>query len=201
MHDDLVDRVQDEREDENVPHIAPRLPQQLAPAAWIRENGPQEGGPAFRASCKPARIAKKTATAGWRISRNVIGPSERPMRFSHPRLSASSTIHLPVGHLELAGISKMELGLTIGDLAPICSTRIRLGPNAPVQVSAERSGSPAGRLPDRTPSLDRRARTGSSLARFGPTTRMALAKGNRYWDWTCEHRFFRSSGLILGVSI
>ena len=33
--------------------------------------------------------------AGWRISRKVIGPSERPMRFSHPRLSASSTIHLP----------------------------------------------------------------------------------------------------------
>ena len=33
--------------------------------------------------------------AGWMISRKVIGPSERPMRFSHPRLSASSTIHLP----------------------------------------------------------------------------------------------------------
>ena len=33
--------------------------------------------------------------AGCMISRKVIGPSERPMRFSHPRLSASSTIHLP----------------------------------------------------------------------------------------------------------
>jgi len=29
------------------------------------------------------------------ITRKVIGPSERPMRFSHPRLRASSRIHLP----------------------------------------------------------------------------------------------------------
>ena len=48
-----------------------------------------------RASRNPARIARRTATAGCMISRKVIGPSERPMRFSHPRLSASSTIHLP----------------------------------------------------------------------------------------------------------
>src|SRR5436305_2628445 len=47
MHVDLVDRVQDERDDENVPHIVPRLSQQLVPAAWIGENGPQEGGLAF----------------------------------------------------------------------------------------------------------------------------------------------------------
>jgi hypothetical protein len=44
MHDDLVDRVQDERDDENGPDIVPGLSQQLVPAAWIRENGPQEGG-------------------------------------------------------------------------------------------------------------------------------------------------------------
>jgi hypothetical protein len=56
---------------------------------------PKKGGWPSRASCNPARIAKRTATAGWMISRKVIGPSERPMRFSHPRLSASSTIHLP----------------------------------------------------------------------------------------------------------
>ena len=55
----------------------------------------KKGGRPSRASCNPARIAKRTATAGWMISRKVIGPSERPMRFSHPRLSASSTIHLP----------------------------------------------------------------------------------------------------------
>jgi len=47
MYDDLVDRVQDELDDENVPHIVPCLSQQLMPAAWIRENGPQEGGLAF----------------------------------------------------------------------------------------------------------------------------------------------------------
>ena len=47
MYDDLVDRVQDERDDENVPDIVPRLSQQLMPVTWIRENGPQEGGLAF----------------------------------------------------------------------------------------------------------------------------------------------------------
>jgi hypothetical protein len=47
MRDDLVDRVQDERDDENDPDIVPRLSPQLVPAAWIRENGPQEGGLAF----------------------------------------------------------------------------------------------------------------------------------------------------------
>jgi hypothetical protein len=47
MHDYLVDRVQDERDDENDPDIVPRLSPQLVPAAWIRENGPQEGGLAF----------------------------------------------------------------------------------------------------------------------------------------------------------
>ena len=55
----------------------------------------KKGGWPSRASRNPARIARRTAMAGWRISRKVIGPSERPMRFSHPRLSASSTIHLP----------------------------------------------------------------------------------------------------------
>jgi hypothetical protein len=33
--------------------------------------------------------------AGGMISRKAIGPSERPMRFPHPRLSPSPTIHLP----------------------------------------------------------------------------------------------------------
>ncbi|MGZ3302912.1 MAG: hypothetical protein ACXVBG_18655 [Isosphaeraceae bacterium] len=47
MYDDLVDRVHDERDDENVPHVVPRLSQQLVPAAWVRENGPQEGGLAY----------------------------------------------------------------------------------------------------------------------------------------------------------
>ena len=32
---------------------------------------------------------------GWMIGRKVIGPSERPMRFSHPRQTASSAIRLP----------------------------------------------------------------------------------------------------------
>ncbi len=47
MHDDLVDRVQDQRKDKDVPDIVPRLSQQLVPAAWMGENGPQEGGLAF----------------------------------------------------------------------------------------------------------------------------------------------------------
>ena len=55
----------------------------------------KKGGWPSRASRNPARIAMRTAMAGCMISRKVIGPSERPMRFSHPRLSASSTIHLP----------------------------------------------------------------------------------------------------------
>jgi hypothetical protein len=44
MRDDLIDRVQDERDEENAPDIVPRLSQQLMPAAWIPESGPQEGG-------------------------------------------------------------------------------------------------------------------------------------------------------------
>jgi hypothetical protein len=47
MYDDLLDRVQDECDDENDPNIVPRLSPQLVSAAWIRENGPQEGGLAF----------------------------------------------------------------------------------------------------------------------------------------------------------
>ena len=68
----------------------------------------KKGGWPSRASCNPARIARRTATAGWRISRKVIGPSERPMRFSHPRLSASSTIHLP-GRAPLNGTTAAYL--------------------------------------------------------------------------------------------
>ena len=47
MHDDLVDRVQDERDDENVPNVLPALSNQLLPAALIRQDGPQEGRPAI----------------------------------------------------------------------------------------------------------------------------------------------------------
>ena len=58
--------------------------------------------------------------AGCMISRKVIGPSERPMRSSHPRLSASPTIHLPGwAPLRLAGTSQMGLGLAVGDIARI----------------------------------------------------------------------------------
>jgi hypothetical protein len=36
MHDDLIDRVQDEREDEDVSNILPALSDQLSPEAPIR---------------------------------------------------------------------------------------------------------------------------------------------------------------------
>ena len=91
MHHDLVNRIQDEGGDENGPHILPALAQQLVALSRIRENGPQDGGLAAAQSLNPARIAKSMATAGWMISRKLIGPSKRPKRFSHPRLSASST--------------------------------------------------------------------------------------------------------------
>jgi hypothetical protein len=45
MHDDLVDRVQDERDDENASDVLPTLAHQLSPAALIRQDGPQEGRP------------------------------------------------------------------------------------------------------------------------------------------------------------
>jgi hypothetical protein len=44
MHDDLVERVQDEGDDENSADILPPLAQQLAPVARSRENGSPEGG-------------------------------------------------------------------------------------------------------------------------------------------------------------
>ncbi len=56
-----------------------------------------------------------------------------------------------LGTIELARISQMGLGLTVGDLALVSLTRIGLGPNASVQMSAARSERPEGRLPDRTP--------------------------------------------------
>ena len=95
MHADLVDRVQDERDDEDAPDIVPACRNNSGRRPGLEKTVHKKGGWPSRASCNPARIAKRTATAGWMISRKVIGPSERPMRFSHPRLSASSTIHLP----------------------------------------------------------------------------------------------------------
>jgi hypothetical protein len=51
MHHDLVDRVQDEGNEENVPDVLPALSHQLSPATLIRQDGPQEGLPAL--ACVP----------------------------------------------------------------------------------------------------------------------------------------------------
>src|SRR3954451_15846152 len=96
MHDGLVNRVQDQGDDENRADILPRRAQQLAPVARIRENGPQEGGWPLRASRNPALIAKKMATAGWMMKRKGIGPPGRPRRLSRPRQKASSIEGSPV---------------------------------------------------------------------------------------------------------
>jgi hypothetical protein len=51
MHHDLVDRVQYESDEENVPDVLPALSHQLVPATPIRQDGPQEGRPAL--ACVP----------------------------------------------------------------------------------------------------------------------------------------------------
>jgi len=51
MHHDLVDRVQDESDEENVPDVLPALSHQLSPATLNRQDGPREGRPAL--ACVP----------------------------------------------------------------------------------------------------------------------------------------------------
>ena len=51
----------------------------------------------------PARMAKKIATAGCIKKRKLIGPPKRPMRFSQPRESVSTSI-------KSLGLDRLALG-------------------------------------------------------------------------------------------
>ena len=69
--------------------------------------------------------------AGWRITRKVIGPPERPIEIlpSAPQCLFQD-IPSRLGTFELARIPQMGLGLTVNDLVLVSLTRIGLGPNA-----------------------------------------------------------------------
>src|SRR4249920_1161251 len=60
-----------------------------------RSKYPRNGGSPCRASFKPARMAKKIATAGCIKNRKLIGPPQRPTRLSQPRAKPSSMDDIP----------------------------------------------------------------------------------------------------------
>jgi hypothetical protein len=89
-----------------------------------------EGLPS-RASLQPARTANKIAIAGCIKMRKLIGPSQRPMRFSQPRARASSSIDA----------SSWQASVGSDDGEPLRGRRAGLarhpeGPAHPLELSA-----------------------------------------------------------------
>ncbi len=71
-HYDLVDKIDNDRDDEGSTYIFPPVLQDVSPVHAIGEDEPKYSGRLARASCTPARMARRIAAIGWRMRRIFI---------------------------------------------------------------------------------------------------------------------------------
>ena len=88
--DDLVDRVQDDGDEEQLAHVLPTVPQQVAPLRRVRTTVQKKTGRPSRASFKPDADGEEHGDRRLNDQPKSQGPPTRATRSSHPRESMSS---------------------------------------------------------------------------------------------------------------